>query len=89
MNTTIQTRKLPTWIGHAAVKYFREHGTSSRNVSMFLRTIPIKLEACTTRRDGQINILIARCGNNPTDTNDDFWAEPDDYEHGLADYEAP
>ena len=72
MSTTIQTRKLPTWIGHAAVKYFREHGISSRNVSMFLRTIPIKLEACTTRRDGQINILIARCVNNPTDPNEHF-----------------
>lgn len=64
MNTTIQTRKLPTWIGHAAVKYFREHGTSRRSVSMFLDTIPLHLEACTTRQDGQVTkISIARYGN--------------------------
>ena len=61
--TTIKTRKLPHWVGEAAVTYFREHGVSRRSVTLFLRTIPMKLEACTKVDCGVTTILIAKAGN--------------------------
>ena len=61
--TTIQTRKLPLWVGEAAVTYLREHGVSSRNVTLFLRTMPMPLEACTKVVRGTTTILIAKAGN--------------------------
>lgn len=62
-STTIQTRRLPRWVGEAAVSYLRKHGMSSRNVTLFLRTMPMSLEACIKMDHGITTVLIARPGN--------------------------